>query len=226
MAEQENGKGGFFSKILRNSAPPDIETLIANGVIPPGTQMPVPRGHSPASAVLEAPNGTGENGDTLEQQMEYLHAGMAQVFDLIVALHEKEAAHERVFDTLYKELHEYKNDFVYERLKPIVRPLLFLMDSLEQFQQEVKAGGETISAKTVNENLQHFMDQLHDALAIGEAQPLEKPTGEFDPKSQKAVEVVPVPNDENNQIQRVVRSGWTLNGEMLRPTEVVVGKAR
>ena len=135
---------------------------------------------------------------------------------------------------MHSELADYKNDFLYEHLKPVVRPLLFLFDSLEQFDAEVaiaerQMGDErrqTISPAVVRENVRYFRDQLIEALRVCEVVIMDTPRGQFDAKFQKAIDIVPVSAEENNTIQRVVRSGWFLNGQLLRPAEVVVGKHR
>ena len=62
----------------------------------------------------------------LRQDVQQLRAMMSRVV-------ERNGVDQKVFDSLHSELREYKNDFFYERLKPIVRPLLFLYDSIQQF---------------------------------------------------------------------------------------------
>jgi molecular chaperone GrpE (heat shock protein) len=38
------------------------------------------------------------------------------------------------------------------------------------------------------------------------------------------IDTVTVDVEQDNMIQRVVRSGWYLNGRVFRPAEVVIGK--
>jgi molecular chaperone GrpE (heat shock protein) len=73
-------------------------------------------------------------------------------------------------------------------------------------------------------HISFFRDQLVEALHICEVTPIEKPEGHFDPRLHKAIDTVQVEPEEDNVVQRVVRSGWYLNGHVFRPTEVVVGK--
>ena len=135
---------------------------------------------------------------------------------------------QKVFDSLHSELKEYKNDFFYERLKPIVRPLLFLHDSLSQLDDEVKTRVSTDAEmqKTVQENLAYFRTQLEEVLAICEVTPITETDGVFDGAIHKAVETVPVAPELENTVQGVVRGGWYLNGTLLRPVEVVRGRAK
>ena len=154
----------------------------------------------------------------------------------ITQVNEREGSLERVFDTLHAELSDYKNDFLYEHLKPVVRPLLFLFDSIEQFDSEVAmtqdagpnptATPGTLAAFVVRENIAFFRDQLVEALQVCEVTIMEAPRGAFNSKFHKAVDVMPVEREKDGTIVRVVRSGWFLNGQLLRPAEVVVGKFR
>lgn len=159
---------------------------------------------------------------------------IAGLTEQIREVNERESVVEKVFNTLHSELADYKNDFLYEHLKPVVRPLLFLFDSLEQFDGEVAVAQSSeapevagvLSAPVVRQNVHYFRDQLVEALRVCEVVLMDSPSGNFNSKLHKAVDVLPVSREEDGQIVRVVRSGWYLNGQLLRPAEVVVGKFR
>ncbi|HEX8234747.1 MAG TPA: nucleotide exchange factor GrpE [Abditibacteriaceae bacterium] len=161
----------------------------------------------------------------LEERMESMNRLLQEICD-------RGTAQEKVFDTLHSELQDYKNDFIYEHLKPVVRPLLFLYDSLEQFEDElaqqerpqVDERRRGLSPALVRQNMAFFREQLVEALHICEVTPMQTPEGVFDPKCHKAVDIALVEPEQENHIQRVVRSGWYLNGHVFRPAEVVVGK--
>ena len=161
------------------------------------------------------------------QQIESIADGLGQLFDLVVALHDQDAAENKAFDTLHAELSDYKNDFFYERLKPFVRQLLFVCDALEQYGEEISeaaAQGKTLPAAEVKTNVSHCTEQLKDALVLLEMAPVESQSAEFDPKTQRAIEIEAVPAARDNQIVRQVRAGWTMGANLLRPADVVVGK--
>lgn len=164
-----------------------------------------------------------------------LRSEIQRLSEQVGYINERESSLERVFDTLHAELADYKNDFLYEHLKPVVRPLLFLFDSLEQFDSEVSmaeatmnanAQGGILSPQGVRDNVQYFRDQLTEALRVCEVTIMDTPKGPFNPKFHKAIDVMPVPSEQDGTIVRAVRSGWFLNGQLLRPAEVVVGKFR
>ncbi len=53
---------------------------------------------------------------------------------------------------------------------------------------------------------------------------MQTPEGLFDARLHKAIDTVEVEAEADNTVQRVVRSGWYLNGRVFRPAEVVIGK--
>ena len=166
-------------------------------------------------------------------EFQHMQGDLQKMYDLMEEVSERESAQEKIFNTLHSELRDYKNDFIYEHLKPVVRPLLFLYDSLEQFDAEIAlyerpTNGERrqvgLSPQLVRENIAFFRDQLVESLRICEVSPMESPKGAFNPRMHKVIDVVPVEANQDGMIQRVVRSGWYLNGQLLRSAEVIVGK--
>jgi len=185
-----------------------------------------------ASQVIESRN-AGKKADTPEsalsvnEQLAQLSDGMSQLFDLMAAMHEENNSRDKAFDTVYNELNEYKNNFVYERIKPFLRSLLFVFDSVNDFNREVgeaESEDRFIHPAHIKANLDHIQEQLLDALAMVEVEMIQQKEETFNPRLQRAVEVIPVPQEEDNQVIRIVRHGWTLGGNNFRPADVVVGK--
>lgn len=169
----------------------------------------------------------------LVSEFQQMQSDMQRMYRLVEEVSERESAQEKIFNTLHAELRDYKNDFIYEHLKPVVRPLLFLYDSLEQFDAEIALyerpnTGERrqvgLSPSLVRENISFFRDQLIEALRICEVTQMESPKGTFNARLHKVIDVVPVDANQDGLIQRVVRGGWYLNGQLLRSAEVIVGK--
>ncbi len=175
---------------------------------------------------------------TLLAGMDEMCGGLQEIYSVLHKVSERDTAGEKVFNTLHAELSDYKKDFIYEHLKPVVRPLLFLYDSLEQFEGEIerfdpietqpasvdKSGA--MPTRLVRQNTIYFREQLVEALRICEVTPMDDPEGVFNARFHKAVKVVPVEVAEDGKVQRVVRSGWFLNGQLLRSAEVVLGKKK
>ncbi len=219
----------FFTKGAEAAAEASLQENLpaaeAGGSRPPDS----PETSAPAPAEM-----AGMNEEHLALEIGAIRGGLESIGDMVTAINEREGALEKVFDALHAELADYKNDFLYEHLKPVVRPLLFLFDSMEQFDAEVAmtevATGQerrqSISPAVVRENVRYFRDQLIEALRVCEVVVMEPPRGAFNAKFHKAIDVVPVAQEQDGTIQRVVRSGWFLNGQLLRPAEVVVGRFR
>ena len=216
-------------KFFSQSAEPAVATPPA-----PEPALADPNADVASSGASAAPSRSSVVGAELAAMREEIE----RLTEQITQVNERESSLERVFDTLHAELSDYKNDFLYEHLKPVVRPLLFLFDSIEQFDSEVAMTQSaapnpasallpgTLAAATVRENVEYFRDQLVEALQVCEVTIMEAPRGAFNAKLHKAVDVMPVPQEQDGTIVRVVRSGWFLNGQLLRPAEVVVGKFR
>ena len=192
-----------------------------------------------APAVYRNGNGQApaptQNASNSSDELALVQMQLEELTEQVRHVNERESSMEKVFNTLHSELADYKNDFLYEHLKPVVRPLLFLFDSLEQFDGEVAmaetslsqtAQGGVLSPTVVRQNVHYFRDQLVEALRVCEVVIMDAPSGAFNSKFHKAVDVVPVSSEEDGKIVRVVRSGWFLNGQLLRPAEVVVGRFR
>lgn len=240
MAQEKNkdtSRGGLRSRLpkfltepinLPGTAPggeaQDADTAMVNGA---------GEGNGASEEELSAEELQFQYLDYLVSEIQQMHGEMQRMQRLVEEVSERESAQEKIFNTLHMELRDYKNDFIYEHLKPIVRPLLFLYDSLEQFDVEIalyerpqnnerRQGG--LAPKVVRENISFFRDQLVEALRICEVTPMETPRGVFNPRLHKVIDVVPVDEKQDGNIQRVVRSGWYLNGQLLRSAEVIVGK--
>ena len=199
------------------------------------TNAPAPR----ATTQQAAHDESGDDDQVLEyvasmaQELLSMRDALGHMTQQIEEINQRESTQEKVFDTLHAELGDYKKDFIYERLKPIVRPLLFLYDSLEQFDEEVAQHERPddnerrgLSPRLVRENVVYFRDQLVEALHVCQVTQMDTPTGVFNAKLHKAMGVEDVPNEQHGQIMRVLRSGWYLNGQLLRPAEVIVGKSK
>jgi molecular chaperone GrpE (heat shock protein) len=193
------------------------------------------------SATLADAAGTAalhEHIATILTGMNEMCGGLQEIYGTVAKIADRDSNSERVFNTLHAELSDYKKDFIYEHLKPVIRPLLFLYDSMEQFEDEVgrfdtptstpvtNSADGTMPTRLVRQNTVYFREQLVEALRICEVTPMETPEGAFNPRFQKAVKTVAVEPEQDGQILSVVRSGWFLNGQLLRAAEVVVGKAK
>lgn len=241
--DTENVKSDDAEAQPEKATPSKTAGKAAPGKAPAAADPSTPQGKTSPMMASQTPPGTGPITPTILSQQIATQTGLISdelvrlrteielMQHAFVELGERESNQEKVFDLLHKELSDYKNDFIYEHLKPVIRPLLFLYDSLEQFDDELQPfvrdtdeRRQMLSPKLVGENMKYFQDQLVEALQVCEVTMMQKPQGQFDPKLHKAVDVVAVTPDKDNTIQRVVRTGWYLRGQLFRPAEVVVGR--
>jgi molecular chaperone GrpE (heat shock protein) len=225
---------GMRGRGLGRGAPPVSVPAPHATPAPHGAPEPAPSHHETSSNSL--PPEFLDYIEAMGQNIGLLREQLGEVRGELHALNHRGADSQRVFDALHHELNDYKRDFIYEHMKPLLRPLLFLYDSLEGFDQEMKLYEENQQGQTlapdalrgtkVRQNIGFLRDQLVQALEVCEVEPLAPPSGHFDPKTQKAIDTVAVAPEQDGTIAQVLRVGWTMNGHLLRPAEVVLGKAK
>lgn len=202
-----------------------------------GPELHAPEPH-PEAAATEMGGLPPEFLDYVEimgQNISYLRDQLGEMRGEVSAINSRGSDSQKVFDALHHELNDYKRDFIFQHIKPLLRPLLFLYDSLEGFDNEMKLyedaqrgqqlAPEALTGSKVRQNLAFLRDQLVEALQVCEVEPLPAPSGSFDARNQKAIDTVPVEPERDGTILDVIRIGWTLNGHLLRPAEVILGKA-
>ncbi len=203
-----------------------------------------PLNSPPAAPQPSPPSEPNSNGlapefieyvEAMGQNIAFLRQQLSEMRQELSAVNGRGADSARVFDALHAELGDYKRDFVFAHIKPLLRPLLFLYDSLDGFDGEMKLYEDAQAAQTlapdalrgakVRGNIAFLRDQLIEALGVCEVEPMPIPVGKFDAHFQKAIQTVPVAPELDGTVVRVIRIGWTLNGQVLRPAEVIVGKS-
>lgn len=133
---------------------------------------------------------------------------------------ESDAVQQKAFDTLYEELKQYKDDFVFQNEKPLLLDLLLFYDSLNWFQASLIK--KEMSPEVVAESFQYLMDEMIELLYRRDVLPMEE-TATFDRKRQKVIKTVPAQSaDEDYTVHNVLKRGFTRDGRVLRAEEVVV----
>ncbi|BCM91730.1 protein GrpE [Abditibacteriota bacterium] len=216
---------------------------MGRGAAPVGVPSPsTPHAPSPSPSASQPEQEPAHEEHELLDALDAMFSAVTQMQSSLEAvrsdvshLKHKGSDSERVFNALHTELGDYKRDFVFEHVKPLLRPLLFVFDSLDDFDREMALyqnaqetqalAPDALKATKVRENIAFVRDQLEQALASCDVEPMPVPEGRFDGHEQKAVATVPVAPELDGTIQHVERQGWMLKGHVLRPTEVIVGKA-
>lgn len=139
---------------------------------------------------------------------------------LRVAIDQQNEVQRRSFDTLYEELKQYKEDFIFQMEKPLLLDLLLFYDSLNWFQQSIIKG--EMSPDVIADSFQYLIDEFLELLYRRDVVPMEG-TERFDRESQKAIQVVQTDDPEQDYaVKRVLKRGFVRNKRQLRAEEVVI----
>lgn len=151
--------------------------------------------------------------DALAEELGSLREGLE-------GLARRDEIQKQAFDTLYEELRQYKDDFIFQMEKPLLLDLLLFYDSLNWFQQSLLK--QEMSPEVTADSFQYLLDEFLELLYRRDVLPSDTRT-RFDKRFQKAVKVVVTDEaDLDYQVQEVVKRGFSRSGRTLRPEEVVV----
>ncbi len=133
---------------------------------------------------------------------------------------ESDAVQQKAFDTLYEELKQYKEDFIFQNEKSLLLDLLLFYDSLNWFQASLIK--KEMSPEVVADSFQYLIDEMVELLYRRDVLPMEE-SSSFDRKRQKVIKTVPTDSkDEDYAVDNVLKRGFTRGGRVLRAEEVVV----
>lgn len=131
-----------------------------------------------------------------------------------------DSVQQKAFDTLYTELKQYKEDFIFQNEKSLLLDLLLFYDSLNWFQASLIK--KEMSPEIVADSFQYLLDEILEVLYRRDVLPMEETTS-FDRKRQKVIKTVPAESkDDDYGIHNVLKRGFTRAGRVLRAEEVVV----
>jgi len=178
--------------------------------------------------------------DKVNEQAVAAHADLpALIQGLQNLVDQKTGLNQRMFDAMHEELKGYKDGFLLESVhKPIIRDLISLYDDLanthRQMQEAVADAAKLPSEvankllerlKTMATNIEHNCEFIVEVLARLEVVPLPVGTGKVDKQTQKAVSIeIAEDPDEDGNIVRHVKRGFSRKGRVVRPEEVVIKK--
>lgn len=98
--------------------------------------------------------------------------------------------------------------------------LLELADGFERALTQCGAGDDGVW----REGVQSLHRMLMDILARSGVKPVEAKGQSFDPAWHEAVSAIPAPDVDEGTILEVLRTGWTLDGRLLRAALVIVAR--
>ena len=113
------------------------------------------------------------------------------------------------YQNLEKRVQNEKRDWILSANKSLILKLLPILDTLFLAQKHIQDEGLTLS-------IQNFLDILKEE----GVEKIETKDKQFDPNT---MECVSVQEGEENKVLEEVRTGFIINGRVLRPAQVIVG---
>lgn len=132
----------------------------------------------------------------------------------------QEEVQQKAFDTLYEELKQYKDDFIFQAEKPFLLDLLLFYDSLNWFHESLQR--REMSPDVVSDSFQYLLDEFLELLYRRDVVPCES-VDRFDRRLHKAVRVTPAADAGDDwKVEAVLKRGFLRNEKVLRAEEVSV----
>ena len=114
-----------------------------------------------------------------------------------------------------------KKDFV-EKLLPAYEVMLRQQAHMQKEEADEKASTQMQSLRA---GLNMVLGELKKAFAAERIEKLDVVGKPYDPQTSEAIALVPAPADKDGQVLEEVQMGFSMEGKILRPARVVVGKA-
>jgi molecular chaperone GrpE (heat shock protein) len=131
---------------------------------------------------------------------------------------------EKAFDSLYAELKQYKDDFIFQSQKSLLLDLLLFYDSMSWFQESLV--GQEASPEVIADSFQYLVDEFLEVLYRRDVLPVEE-ADTFDRQIHKAVKVENTDDERRDyKIAQVLKRGFRRGERSLRAEEVVIYRAR
>ena len=145
-----------------------------------------------------------------------------QLLELLGNRQTHDSTQQRAFDTLYDELKQYKEDFLFQAEKPLLLDMLLFYDSLHWFQQSLQK--QEMNPEVISDSFQYLVDEFLELLYRRDVIPCD-PAQKFDRRLHKAVKLVPAARpDDDWRIESVLKRGFLRGDRILRPEEVSVAR--
>lgn len=157
---------------------------------------------------------------SVDAEVAALRAQVAELQHMLLEKNEGEITQQKAFDSLYEELRQYKEDFIYQAEKPLLLDLLLFYDSLNWFQESLVK--KEMSMDVISDSFQYLIDEFLEVLYRRDVLPMEG-KDKFDAKTQKVVKVVPPEGPDQDQlVAQVLKRGFNRAERVLRSEEVVI----
>ena len=198
---------------------------------PVTTEAPAtPTTESIPSPVNSMPSTEESNGQDHKYEKPIPQAIPQEVTELLkkVDTHLAETAYkDNIIKDIHEELQQYKNGLRQEFVKPVIKDIIHLYDTVKEAldNNPQSASNDPAFTKLYNDT-KNTLYAIEDLLFAYDIEPVVVEAGTpFDPKTQKALKKEQPPTAEQNKtIVRVLKTGFknTATGHMMRDVNVVV----
>lgn len=170
---------------------------------------------------VPSPSSGGEDVGQLRAIMEDLVSRVAALNRTVESRLRYDGVKEQAFERLYAELEDLKRDAAFEQVRPLLLDLILLHDRIDVIQQQVAQPGPAVSS--IYDVLKTVTDELLEILSRREVELIHPADTAFNPSIQRAIGTQPTSEgSDNNQVGRVIRSGFSYRGRLLRAEEVII----
>ncbi len=114
-----------------------------------------------------------------------------------------------------------KKDFV-EKLLPAYEVMLRQQAQMQKEESDEKCSAQVQSLRA---GLNMVLGELKKAFTAERIEKLDVVGKPYDPQTSEAIALIPAPADQDGQVLEEVQMGFSMEGKILRPARVVVGKA-
>ena len=162
-------------------------------------------------------------------------AGIHQTLEALQELFEKQISRNqnqmKMFDALYREMKDYKEDFLLEALhKPIISNLIALHDSFAMLEAQLESIMAANKSFRTHKKLQQFQQnmenarvELEEVLYRMDVTPYEEHPAKLDRKLHKTLKVIPAATPQQDwQVAEVHKIGFHWRERIFRPEEVTI----
>lgn len=126
------------------------------------------------------------------------------------------------FENYRKRTEKEKPLFIEFGKTEVIKSLLGLYDTLLKAQEETAKEGADI--KHIKQGLKMIFDEFNKAFAAQGVSVTSAKGKPYDPMTQEAVTTIPCAEKDDCMVLEELKKGVTLDGKVIRPAQVIVGK--
>ncbi len=229
MKEKEENivNGSEITEIYEiNPASPSQENLGQDVRVAEGKNKPTNK-EKKAEGIQQKEELSGEKDKSLINYGQENNKVLLEIKNLIEDRLQYDRVKENAFDKLYEDMRQYKerDDFLFNYQKPIINDIILLYDSMIKVLESLNSESIENDQIKIKENINYLVEELLEILYRRDITLIEEESTIFNPKTQKAIKVIPTNKKEQDKlVEKIVRKGFISNEKIIRSEEVTIKK--